>query len=161
MHSPFGHNRHRPKMGGCAPFWWKSSIPSNTKSLGPRTTSVSSGILIHPTVWPQRTLAENWGWLCPLFGDELGPPLIQSRLAKAYLHTKWHLNPSSRLATTDMGRKVGLCPFGGAGSRSNTMCPGPRPNCMSSFILIRSTVWPQYTKVADRTRHTHRQTTVR
>jgi len=25
----------------------------------------------------------------------------------AYLHTKWHLSLSSRLATTDMGRKFG------------------------------------------------------
>jgi len=30
--------------------------------------------------------------------------------AEAYLHTKWHLNPSSRLATTDMGRKLGTVP---------------------------------------------------
>jgi len=27
--------------------------------------------------------------------------------AEAYLHTKWHLDPSSRLATTDIGRKLG------------------------------------------------------
>jgi len=27
--------------------------------------------------------------------------------AEAYLRTKWHLDPSSRLATTDMGRKLG------------------------------------------------------
>jgi len=26
--------------------------------------------------------------------------------AKAYLRTKWHLDPFSRLATTDMGRKL-------------------------------------------------------
>jgi len=47
----------------------------------------------------------------------------------------------------------GLCPFGGggAGSPSNTMWPGPRPTCMPSFILIRATVWPQYTNITDRT----------
>jgi len=41
------------------------------------------------------------------------------------------------------GPKIGgLCPFGGGGpgSPSNTMWPGPRPCCMSSFILIRLTV---------------------
>jgi len=51
------------------------------------------------------------------------------------------------------GPKIGgLCPFGGggAGSQSNTMWPGPRPTCMSSFILIYPTVWPQYTNVTDR-----------
>jgi len=38
-------------------------------------------------------------------------------LDEIYLHTKWHLDPSSRLATVDMGRKVAvLFPFlGGAG----------------------------------------------
>jgi len=30
-------------------------------SPGPRPTSVPSGILIHPAVWPQKTCAENWG----------------------------------------------------------------------------------------------------
>ena len=33
-----------------------------------------------------------------------------------YLRTKWHLDPSSRLITTGMGRKLGLCSLlGGAG----------------------------------------------
>ena len=46
-------------------------------------------------------------------------------VAEAYLHTKWHLDPSSYLAATDMGRKLGSGgepPFvgGGAGSPSNT-----------------------------------------
>ena len=30
--------------------------------------------------------------------------------AEAYLHTKWHLSPSSRLATTDNGRKLWTVP---------------------------------------------------
>jgi len=29
--------------------------------------------------------------------------------AEAYLGTKWHLDPCIRLATTDMGRKLGAC----------------------------------------------------
>jgi len=29
--------------------------------------------------------------------------------AEAYLHTKCHLSPSSRLATTEIGRKLGEC----------------------------------------------------
>jgi len=53
------------------------------------------------------------------------------------------------------GPKIGegsSAPFwgGGAGSPSNTVWPGPRPTCMPSFILIRPTVWPQYTNVSDR-----------
>jgi len=69
-----------------------------------------------------------------------------------YLRTKWQLDPSSRLATTDMGKIEGLCPFWGkaAGSTSNTMWPGPRSTSMSSFILIDPTAWPQYTNVTER-----------
>jgi len=36
-------------------------LPSNTMSPGPRPTSLPSGILIYPAVWPQQTWAENWG----------------------------------------------------------------------------------------------------
>ena len=36
--------------------------------------------------------------------------------AEAYLHTKWHLSPSSRLATTEFGRKLGTVPLQGTGS---------------------------------------------
>jgi len=78
--------------------------------------------------------------------------------AEAYLRTKCHLSPSSRLATTDIGRKLGGVPLWGgwAGSPSNTMWPGPSSTCMKIFILIRQTVWPQYTNVTDR--QTERQT---
>jgi len=45
--------------------------------------------------------------------------------AEVYLRTKLYLDPSSRLATTDMSRKLGgralAVPFGGARSPSNTM----------------------------------------
>jgi len=53
-----------------------------------------------------------------------------------------------RLATIDMGRKLGG--VGGAGSPSNTMWPEPRPTSVPSFILVHPTVWPQYTNVTDR-----------
>jgi len=50
------------------------------------------------------------------------------------------------------GPKIGGCDSlgRGAGSPSNTMWRGPRPTCMPSFILIRPTVWPQYTNVTDK-----------
>jgi len=42
----------------------------------------------------------------PLFEEELGPDLTECGLG--LLYTKWHLDPSSRLATTiDMDQKVG------------------------------------------------------
>jgi len=75
---PFGHNVHGPKLGGDVPFFWGGAgSPSNTKSPGPRHTSIPSGILVHPAVWPQRTLTENWG----LGEGKLGPHLTQCRIA--------------------------------------------------------------------------------
>ena len=71
------------------------------------------------------------------------------------MHTKWHLDPSSRFASIDIDRKVlGCCPpppLGAGGSLSNTMSPGPRPTSLPSCILMHPTVWPQYTNVTDRT----------
>jgi len=50
----------------------------------------------------------------PLFGEGLGPHLTQSRLPEAYVHIKWHLDASSRLATLKMARKLkALPPFWG------------------------------------------------
>jgi len=58
-----------------------------------------------------------------------------------------------RLATVDMGRKVGAAvslSVGGAVSLSNIMWTGPRPTSVPIGVLIHPTVWPQYTNVADR-----------
>ena len=45
----------------------------------------------------------------------------------------------------------GCAPLGrGAESPSNTMWPGPTPTRMPSFILIRKTLWSQYTNVTGR-----------
>jgi len=52
---PFGHNRHGPKIEGAVPPFWGggAGFPSSTMWPGPRPISKPSGILIHPTVWPQ------------------------------------------------------------------------------------------------------------
>jgi len=66
----FRHNRHGPKIGVglCSLIGeGRAGSPSNTMSLGSRSTSLPSGILIHPAIWPQQIQAENWG-LCP-FGE--------------------------------------------------------------------------------------------
>jgi len=60
---------------------------------------------------------------------------------------KWRLYPSSRLATIEMGRKLGrgLRPLFGeeAGSPSNTKSTGPKPTSIPSGILISAAIWPQ------------------
>ena len=58
--------------------------------------------------------------------------------AKAYLHVKCHLDPSSRLATINMGRKLWAVPCfwgAGAGSPSNAMPLGPRPTSLPKWHL--------------------------
>jgi len=50
------------------------------------------------------------GGCCALFAGEgeLRPRLTQCiAWAEVYFHTKWHLDPFSHLATTDMGGKLG------------------------------------------------------
>ena len=47
------------KVGAAVPTFFggggELQFPSNTMWPGPRPTSIPSGILIHPTVWPQHT----------------------------------------------------------------------------------------------------------
>jgi len=113
------------KLGCCDPYLGDLG-PHLTKLPGSRPTSVPNGILIHPAVWPQRTLAENWG------------------LCEAYLRTNWYTDGSSCLATIDMGRKCRAVPlFGEARFPSNTMSPGPRSTSLLSGILIHLPAWPQ------------------
>jgi len=42
------------------------------------------------------------GWLCPIGGGGAGSPSNSVAWAEAYLRTKLHLDPFSRLTTTDM-----------------------------------------------------------
>jgi len=71
-------------------------------------TFVPSGILIYPAVWPQDMGGNMGGVAVPLSGgEEMGPHLTQCGWAETYLRTKRHLDSSSRLATTDMGRNLG------------------------------------------------------
>jgi len=92
-------------------------------------------------------MARKWGAV-PLMARKLHPHVTHVAWAEAYLRTKWRLDPSGRLATTDMGRKLeggGSAPWGGARSLSNTMLPGPRPTFVVSGILIHPDLWPQQT----------------
>jgi len=84
----------------------------------------------------------------PFFGEgEAGSPSnTKSPGPRLYLHTKWHVSPSSRLAKIEMGRQLGTVPpFEGwrAGSLCNTMSLGPRPTSIPNGILIHPAIWPQ------------------
>jgi len=126
-----------------------AGYPSNIKSPGMRSTSIPSGILMHPAVLPQY----KWAPRSPLFGEGRGPHLTQSRLGRVLPPYQVASSSMQSYGRNRYGPKIGgSAPFGGgrAGSPSNTVWPGPRPTCMPSFILIRPAVWPQYTNVTDR-----------
>ena len=67
-----------------------------------------------------------------------------------FVQSKWHLDPSSRLAIIDMGRKLrGLCPFLGEGELPQ-LCPHLTQRRLGGAylpggILIHPAVWPQQT----------------
>jgi len=67
----------------CAPFG-RAGYPSNTIRPGLRPISVSSGILIHPAVWPQETWTENWG-LCPFWRGGAGSQKTEQGTAQKTL----------------------------------------------------------------------------
>jgi len=118
----------RRKLGALPPFLVRAAgSRSSTIWPGPRHTSMTSAILIHPAVWPQYSWAENWGGgSVPFWGGELRPHLTQCRLSRGLPPYQVHLDPCSRLATIEMGRKLGMVPplFGrGAWSPSNTKSP--------------------------------------
>jgi len=74
--------------GLCPLFCRAAGSPSSTMWPGPRPTSMPSAILIHPAVWPTRHEAKIGG-STPFLG----------RGSWAYLHAKFHLDASNRLAT--------------------------------------------------------------
>ena len=55
------------------------------------------------------------GWVCLFLGGSLIPIEHKVACAEAYLHTKWHLSPSRRLAATDSGQKLQAVPLFGEG----------------------------------------------
>jgi len=66
---------------------------------GPRPISIPSGILIYPAIWPQQIWTENWG-LCPFGRGGAGSPSNTMWPGPSrYLHVKFRLDPSNRLAT--------------------------------------------------------------
>ena len=67
---------------GAVPLWGRGAgSPSNTLSPGPKPTSIPSGILIYPTVWPQYTNVKDrtdrqWS-------DSIGRTVLQTVAQKA------------------------------------------------------------------------------
>jgi len=120
-------------------------------------------------------MGRKWGAVS-LFEGGAGSPSNNVAWAEAYLRTKWHLDISSRFATTDDVPKIGALPLvwgnwvpiwhsvAGAEVEAYVLV---KLHFIYLFILTYPTVWPQYTNVTDKqtgqTEQTDRtgQTTVR
>jgi len=89
------------------------------------------------------TMGMGWINMGPVLGGSWIPMQCKVAWAEVYLRTKWHLDPSCRLATINMGRKVGMCPLLGGQLGPNTMWPWPKPTSIASGILIHPAVWPK------------------
>ena len=101
--------------------------------------------------------------LCPLFGEgERGPHVTHCRLGRGLPSYRVRLDPSSRLATTDMGRKLGVVPlWGELGPHITQCCRGGGLYLRSKFHLdpsIRLATIHQRHRQTDRTEQTDRQT---
>ena len=81
---PFGHNKHGPKIGGSAAFFGEGS-----------------GVQVES--WSMQSLAAtDMGrklGVCPYGRGGVGSPSNNVARADVYLHAKFHLDPSNRLAT--------------------------------------------------------------
>jgi len=65
-------------------------------------------MLIHAAVWPQGYGPKiREGGAAPFLGGWV-PIEHKVPWAEAYLHTKWHLDASSRLETIEVRRKIGV-----------------------------------------------------
>jgi len=73
--------------------------------------------------WATIDTGQKQGAVMPPFVWELSPHLTRVARAEVYLHTKWHLDPSSRLATIH-GTKMGTAvpPFLGEMGSHLTQC---------------------------------------
>ena len=107
---PFGHSRHGPKAGGLCPFQGGAGSLSNTTSPGPKPSSLPPYQVASWSIQPfgHSRHGPKIGWrLSHFFLEGAGSPSNTAAWAEAYLHIKWHPSPSSRLATTDIGPKLG------------------------------------------------------
>jgi len=82
--------------------------------------------------------------LCPFPWGSCVPIKHNVTWAEAYLCTKWHLDPSSCLATV-MGRQLGAAvPFGGNWVPISHNVAWAEGYLRTSGIMIHSAVWTQY-----------------
>ena len=78
---------------GAVPFYGRTGSPSNTMWPGPRPTSVPSGILIYPTVWPQYANVTDRTDRIGQRPDSIGRTVLQTVAQKLEMPSveRWYL----------------------------------------------------------------------
>jgi len=123
----------------------------------PRPTSIPSGILLHPAVWPQQTWVKIGGAV-PLFGGAGSQANTKSPGPRPTSISSGILIHPAIWPQRSWAENWGLCPlFLGGGELGTDLTQCGRSQDLPSFILIRPTIWPQYTNVTDREDSTDRQ----
>jgi len=116
--------------------------PSNTMWPGPRPTSVPSGILIHPAIWPRHG-PKIGRELCPFFEGGLDPHLTQCDQGRVlppcqvtslsihpFGHNRAYTNVTIRQHTTEQDRRR-------SDSIWRTVCWATVCNCTRAQQLLR------------------------
>jgi len=123
----FGHNTWAKKWEGAPvlPLFWGGSCIPIWQDIAWAPYEVASWS-IQPFGHKRRgpEIGDFWGpSSLPFFWEGArSPSNTVSSYTEAYLSTKWHLNPSSHLATMDISWNRRAVPlFGRPGSPSNTM----------------------------------------
>jgi len=110
---------------------------------GPRTTSVPSGILIHPGIWPQQIWAENWGGAVPLWGRESRVPsnTMWPGLRPTCIQSFILIHPAVWPQQTRAKNWGALTPFGKEGTWSHlTQCCLERG--LPPYQVVSSSIQP-------------------
>jgi len=145
------------KFGDTAPFLGRGAgSPSNTKSPGLRPISIPSGIRL-ATIEISQKLGAPLLFLGRAAGSQSSTMWPGPR--PMHLHATCHLNPSSHLATTDMGRKLGAVPLWGQAGSHLTQCGQGwgLPACQVSSWSIQPFGHSTPTSQTDTTGQTDRQ----
>jgi len=98
---------HGPKLRGDvhAPLGAGLGSPSSTMSAGPSSTSLSSGILIHPVVWPQQTCMGRKLGAVPLWRGGSPSNTMWPGPSPTTIPSGIVIHPA--LSPQEMGRKLG------------------------------------------------------
>ena len=128
-----GHNGHGPKRGGGA-------VPLS-REMGPRLVQrglsrcllpyKAASSFIQPFGHNRHGPKIGWQWMCLFSGGSWVHIEHNVAWAKTYLHTKWHLDPSSRLATINMGRFLA-----NVNSRSRSLYAIARPSVVCRLSVV-------------------------